>query len=66
MHQFVAMPVKPELCNAVILVCINFRFCLLASKVGRSKPPPVLTSGLNRPGQYSLKWPLLVNTHESG
>ena len=38
---------------------------ILISRVGRSKPTPVLT-GYNRPGQYSLKWSLLVNTHQSG
>ena len=33
----------------------------LKIKVGRSKPPLVLT-GYNRPGQYSLKWSILVIT----
>ena len=49
--------------------CLYCMLTRLACKVGRSKPPPVLTSGLtgyNRPGQYSLKWSLLVNTHQSG
>ena len=35
------------------------------SKVGRSKPPPVLT-GSNRRGQYAKKWSMLVNTNLSG
>ena len=36
------------------------------SKVGRSKPPLVLTSGFNRPGQYAKKWSILVNMNLSG
>ena len=38
-------------------------------KVGQSEPPLVLTSGLtgyNCPGQYSLKWSVLVSTGWSG
>ena len=45
-------------------VCV----CIMC-KVGRSKPPPVLTGGfnwLNRPGQYAKNWSLLVNTNLSG
>ena len=45
-------------------ICLSDR-----PKVGRSKPPPVLTSGFNRlkpPGQYAKKWSILVNMNLSG
>ena len=48
-----------------------FSYQLLSkpAKVGRSKPPPVLTSGFNRlkpPRSICQKWSILVNTNLSG
>ena len=45
---------------------ISFWTLPLKLKVGRSKPPPDLTAGYNRTGQYAKKWSALVNTNLSG